>query len=361
MRRNLLCICGFCLLAFNARWSHAADQAEKPTAQAVIASVESSLTTSGANIRQLAMDGNEKTYFLSVKKPTADDRFTLVLNQAVAVKSVNVQTGTPAGENRLTAGKLQWSADGKTFEDAATFADGHCTATLDGKSIRALRIQPTGDATGPLAIAEITMDSSPRVAAFVDPIEFTVDVSDAPEMKDWADKTARTCEQQYPMINQQLKSAGYHPPRQVTMTISKTYVGVAATSGSKIVGAVKWFKAHPDDVGAMVHETVHVVQHYRGRGNPGWLVEGVADYVRFFHYEPGHLGPIDAQRSHYNGSYRVTAAFLNYCLQKYDKDLVLKLNEALRNGQYDEALWEKMTGKTLPVLDEEWRATLKKK
>ena len=50
---------------------------------------------------------------------------------------------------------------------------------------------------------------------------------------------------------------------------------------------MKYFKANPDDIGAMVHETVHCVQLYRGRGNPGWLVEGVADYVRFFKYEPG--------------------------------------------------------------------------
>ncbi len=42
----------------------------------------------------------------------------------------------------------------------------------------------------------------------------------------------------------------------------------------------------------MVHETVHCVQRYRGRGNPGWLVEGVADYVRFFKYEPKKPAPL---------------------------------------------------------------------
>jgi len=58
---------------------------------------------------------------------------------------------------------------------------------------------------------------------------------------------------------------------------------VAATAGDRITGSVQFFKAHPDDLGAMIHETVHVVQHYqRRRNNPSWLVEGVADYVRFF-------------------------------------------------------------------------------
>jgi hypothetical protein len=125
---------------------------------------------------------------------------------------------------------------------------------------------------------------------------------------------------------------------------------------------VSWFKRHPDDVGAMVHETVHVVQAYRyGRGgnrNPGWLVEGIADYVRFFKYEPGKAGPVRADK-HYDGSYRVTATFLNYVSEKYDKELVRKLNAAMRQGKYSDDLFKDATGKTLQELDDEWRTTLK--
>ena len=47
------------------------------------------------------------------------------------------------------------------------------------------------------------------------------------------------------------------------MTLKKSYRGVAAASGSRITGSVKYFKDHPDDVGAMIHETAHIVQHYR--------------------------------------------------------------------------------------------------
>jgi hypothetical protein len=146
------------------------------------------------------------------------------------------------------------------------------------------------------------------------------------------------------------------------MTLKKDYRGVAATGGTRITGAVTWFKRHPDDVGAMVHETVHVVQAYRyGRGgnrNPGWLVEGIADYIRFFKYEPGKAGPVKADR-HYDGSYRVTATFLNYVSEKYDKELVRKLNAAMRQGKYTDDLFKDATGKTLQELDDEWRATLK--
>jgi len=37
----------------------------------------------------------------------------------------------------------------------------------------------------------------------------------------------------------------------------------------------------------IVHELVHVVQAYpENRANMGWLAEGIADYIRFWKYEP---------------------------------------------------------------------------
>jgi hypothetical protein len=179
-------------------------------------------------------------------------------------------------------------------------------------------------------------------------------------MKEWGEKVVRICEGAYPMINDELKSDGFKPATQITMTLKKDYRGVAATGGSRITGSAKFFQDHPDDVGAMVHETVHVVQRYRTRNNPGWLVEGIADYVRFFKFEPGKIGRINPDRAKYNGSYRVTAAFLNYATEKYDKELVKKLNKAMRDGEYKEDLWKEYTKKTVQELDEEWRASLKK-
>jgi hypothetical protein len=186
-----------------------------------------------------------------------------------------------------------------------------------------------------------------------------VDVSDAPEMQEWINKVARICERAYPMINEELKSEGFQPAHYIKMTLKSDYRGVAATGGTRIVGSVKFFKEHPDDVGAMVHETCHVVQAYRGRRNPGWLVEGVADYVRFFKFEPGNIGPIDTRRAGYDRSYRVTAAFLAFLVEKYDKQIVLKLNDAMRKGEYREEMFKDITGKTVQELDEEWRESLK--
>jgi hypothetical protein len=110
----------------------------------------------------------------------------------------------------------------------------------------------------------------------------------------------------------------------------------------------------------MVHETTHVVQHYHGRDNPGWLVEGISDYVRFFKFEPGKLGRINPEHAHYNGGYRITAAFLAHVSAQYDKQLVRKLNALCRDGRYKDECFRELTGKSLEELDREWVASLKR-
>lgn len=333
--------------------------AEKPAKPAVAAVVETSLPTAERQIRQFAFDGDPKTYFASAKNPTQDDHFTLLFDAPVAVKAIAVTTGKPDGGDKLDAGALEGSADGTTFEPLAGFVDGTVRDAANGRSLKAVRVRPSTEMKHPLAIREWIVESDPPVAEFKYPVEIVPVTDDAPELKDWAEKCARVCERQYPMLCTELMSDGFKPRTYITMTLKNDYRGVAATGGGRIVGSVKYFKEHPNDVGAMVHETAHAVQNYRRGGNPGWLVEGVADYVRFFKYEPGKIGRINPNRAKYDGSYRVTAAFLNYVTEKYNKELVRKLNAAMREGDYTEELWKVLTGKTVKELDEEWRKSLK--
>lgn len=323
----------------------------------IAATIETTLSTDGEHIRQLAFDGNDKTYFASAKNATAKDHFTLVLAKPAAVRSVRIAAGRPSGEDKLEAATLEVSADGTVFEELTKFRAGAAEAKPARGRIQAVRIRINNDLKHSLVIREIVLDSDPAVAVFKYPVEFTVDVSDAPEMKEWAEKAARVCEQQYAMINEELKADGFQPPRRVKMRLKKMG-GVAYASGGQITGSVSYFKEHPKDIGAMVHETVHVVQSYRVRGNPGWLVEGIADYIRFFKYEPGKLGRIPPSRARFDGSYRVSAAFLAYLTEKYDNHIVRKLNKMMREGEYKKEAFQKWTGKALEQLGEEWRATL---
>jgi hypothetical protein len=197
--------------------------------------------------------------------------------------------------------------------------------------------------------------------------EITVDTSDVPEMAEYGQRVQKVAQEWYPKLIAMLPSEGFVPAKKVTITIKKDYKGVAAASGNRIVAAQKWFTEHPDDVGAFVHELVHVVQSY-GRNRapgatrpPGWLVEGIADYIRFFRYEPESARPHpnpNSDRTKYDASYRVTGHFLNWAQNKYDKDLVVKLNAACRQGKYTPDLWKQYTGKTVEELGAEWKENL---
>lgn len=142
--------------------------------------------------------------------------------------------------------------------------------------------------------------------------------------------------------------------KEVNFSIDTAYKGVAATSKGKIVFNPDWFKKHPGDIDVVTHEIMHVVQNYGNGGGPGWLTEGIADYVRFkFGVDNAganwSLTPFKVEHS-YKNSYRITARFLNY-LEKSNPGIVVKLDDAMRMRTYNSAIWSDITGKTI---DELW-------
>lgn len=207
----------------------------------------------------------------------------------------------------------------------------------------------------------------------------TVDTSGAPELKDWAEhKLAPLLADWYPKIAAMLPSEGYEPPKAFSVTI-RPGDGVAATGGTRVTANSTWLKRELDReaLGALLHEEVHVLQQYRRprRGNPdaprarapGWLVEGIPDYIRWFLYEPqSHGADIVWMRGrrnlslNYDARYRVTANFLDYVINHYDKDktILTKVNAACRDGKYNDELWKDYTGKTLPELNDEWKGAI---
>jgi len=327
--------------------------------EALPAKVESTLKSRRDHIKQCVLDGDAASYFASADNASKADHLTVKWDRPVALKSLEVLTGKPDGSETLTAGELQLSADGVKFENAAKFANGGAKLQGKGRKVQAVRVQPTADLGHPLAIREIKIESDPPVAVFKYPLEISIETNDDPDLQAWLDKVIRICEQSYPMLNEELRSDGFKPPHVVMMSLKNSYKGVAATSGDKIVGSVEYFKRHQDDVGAMVHELAHVVQAYRGPGNPGWLVEGVADYVRYYKFEPEKKRRINPNSAKYDGSYGTTAAFLNYVSEKHDRDIVKKLNQAMREGKYKESLFKDYTGKTVQELGAEWLEVLR--
>jgi hypothetical protein len=123
----------------------------------------------------------------------------------------------------------------------------------------------------------------------------------------------------------------------------------------------------------VIHELVHVIQDYgrarrvnrRASRTPGWVTEGVADYVRWFLYEPEKKGAEISRRNlgsaRYDASYRISANFIDWVVREHDGELLRKLNAAAREGSYSERLWQEWTGLSLEELGEEWLAGHRKR
>ncbi len=188
-------------------------------------------------------------------------------------------------------------------------------------------------------------------------MEVVVDTSDAPEAAAWAERAKTLVETWQPKVAALLTPADREvgpPPSKVTLVFKSGMKGVAGTSGNRITISADWIKAHPDDLGMVVHELTHVVQAYP-RNQAGWLVEGIADYVRWFVFEPdAPLGPINPARARYQDSYRTTARFLDWAQRAHAPTLVARLNQALHDGKYSDALFEELTHKPLKDLWEEY-------
>ncbi len=201
---------------------------------------------------------------------------------------------------------------------------------------------------------------APAKTLVINAPRFEADVSQSPELQPWGRAAEALCQQWYGRIVQILESDdNVRPlPPVVKIIFEKDMKGVAHVAGNTMHIAVPYVKAHYDDMGMVAHELVHLVQRYQG-GNPGWLVEGMADYVRSKHFEPLIALPrINFEKAKYTDAYKTTAAFLIWIEGKYDARLIPKLHAAMRARTYKDELFKELTGKDLPALWEEFRLSI---
>lgn len=156
---------------------------------------------------------------------------------------------------------------------------------------------------------------------------------------------------QYPKL---ISKYNTNSPKAVKFVVTSKYDGVAATyEGNTIVYNPGWFEKNPEDIDVITHELMHVVQNYTGNV-PGWVTEGIADYVRATEginnvngkWTMPDLGPTH----NYDNAYRITARFFLWITQNYQKDFIVKLNEAARTNKYTTDFWKDNTGKTVEEL-----------
>jgi hypothetical protein len=196
-----------------------------------------------------------------------------------------------------------------------------------------------------------------------DSLRLAVDYTLAPELETWIkENVLPVCTNEYSKVCQVL---GVKPKGQRILCLRlKTDMGgvPASAGGGNINLNAQWAgKNRQEAVGAVIHEVAHIVQSYPG-GSPGWLTEGIADYVRWFLYEPqtkgAQLTRHNIDKARYDSSYRISANFIDWVIRTYDKDgtFLIKLNTALREKQYTDDFWQTMTCKSLTELNEAWLA-----
>ena len=199
----------------------------------------------------------------------------------------------------------------------------------------------------------------------------TIDTTKSPDLTAWAEKhLVPVVSEWYPKLVEMLPSEGFEPYTNIVLRFRDDMGGTpASASGGNINCNIPWFRneLEGEAVGSVVHEMVHVVQRYgrprrddpNAQRTPGWLTEGIPDYIRWFLYEPESRGAEITRRNianaRYNSSYRISGNFLDWAVRTKDKDLVVKLNAAARKGAYSEAVWKDATGKTSEELGAEWK------
>jgi len=187
-------------------------------------------------------------------------------------------------------------------------------------------------------------------------INFAPDVSEAPRTREWAFTAKELAERWYPIVTERLQANTSPAPRNYKL-IFKNVMNNPATTGGRVMNInVPWIDKHPDDWGMIIHELTHAVQEYKLRKtrNATWLSEGIADYIRYFEFEPEK--PLARFRDKtYRDGYRTAAAFLNWIAQTYDERLIEKLHAHLLADTYTDEVFQEITGRPIEELWTEYQ------
>ena len=337
-------------------------QAQEKAPASVEALIYSTMPSWTAHRPEMALDGDKATYFKSAYGMDDGDVFLVLLARPIPVQSVHVVSGDAEGQDLLTNGIVETSADAVHYDKATAFTpEGGADAVLEGKPVQAVRIRLNrGRGISSLVLRDIAITSPTKLTHIqLGPGRGFSDFSQFPDLEAWARKAEQQMEAFWPDTAAMLYSDRFITPNmvQVQYRSGPNVTPVAATGGGVMTVNVAWCRQHPEDTGLTVHEMAHVVQAGSAY-NPVWLVEGIADYIRWIKFEPENYRPrLNPATATYHDSYRTTATFLAWCELHYDSRLVTKLNHDVRFGTYANTRFKEYCGKDVDTLWAEFIAT----
>lgn len=147
--------------------------------------------------------------------------------------------------------------------------------------------------------------------------------------------------------------------------IVEDYGGIASSSGTTLRLSSSYLQAQydsgadlPREVAGILHFTTSLIYQYNGGDTaPGWLMTGIADFVRL---ESGLIDRAErAKGGSYSGSSQTTAFFLDY-LTTRSPSAVYQLNLRLAPGEaaYSDDIFVQLLGSDLDTLWAQYQATL---
>jgi hypothetical protein len=330
--------------------------------------IESSMPAEKNHKTSAAADGDRATWFQSTRPPRKGEFITVHLGSPQKLTSINVLTGTPDGNARFKNALLEVSSDGKTYLTATALKEGEANWKGNGKPVVSIRLRALKDGSSAVAIREIAMDDDilRRVVVTINgtapfgrltaKCNFTEGPGDyAVLMRDKLDVAASWFFSYYPKIVEMIDAPTDGLPRELKIQFRNDMKpGIPGyVSGGTMTLSIPHILRSPEDVrGLFIHELTHIAQSYSAPGHrPGWLVEGIAEAVRY------KLSPtddpwrqavdrMDATKLDYHNAYRDTALFLLWIQSKNNPQLIAKLNRKLKNGSFTDKTFTSLTGKS---------------
>lgn len=324
--------------------------------------------------RARIIDCDAKTAFESKKGASAGDTVTVVLPAAQTLTTLSALTGTSEGRGRVKAGDLEVSADGTHFTKLAALEQGEAAWTGTAGLVRSVRIRITQPQDEPVAIRELFLEDA-ALASVVSigirsPLgKLTVKCNYADVPKEQAvrlraelDRIAHWYATHYPDIVRLIDAPSNGLSRDLTLRFrGDLQPGVPGyAQGATMTLSIPHVFNHVDDVrGMFIHELTHVAQAYPV-SEPSWLVEGLADAVRYELSAPEDawrkgVDRIPAKRLDYAHKYGEAARFILWVQAQGHPGLVAKLSRALKDRRYCATTWTELTGREPAVWLEMFR------
>ena len=176
-----------------------------------------------------------------------------------------------------------------------------------------------------------------------------LNISQTPQLENWGFHAKELITLWPPRIALILDVEDY--PHNIDLTIQKSDEGIAFTDSNAITVSSHWIEKYPEDIGLIVHEAVHVVQLYP-EFEPGWITEGIADYIRWHLYEKKPLDwfPVGEDEKGYEAAYRITGGFFLWITLHKNADFMKILNTYMKGGGYKDSIFFQYNGKDLDAL-----------